>query len=661
MAKKEYGSHDIKILEGLEAVRKRPGMYIGGTGLKGLHHILWEIIDNAIDEAANGFGDQVKVILYPDGSASVEDNGRGIPTDIHPTAKVSGVEVVFTQLHAGGKFDNDNYAFSGGLHGVGASVTNALSEWLEVEVYKKTIFKMKFKSYFDEKKNKFLSGEPQGKLKDTGKETTKKGTFVRFKPDATVFESTEFDYGTILKRLEELAFLNKGVTITFEDQRTDLHLPAIFKYDGGIIDFVKKENFNKKPIIEEPIYLAGEVNGIRAEIAFQHTDRYDENILSFVNNIPTADGGTHEEGFKTAFTKILNDYARDTKLLKDKDENLLGEDFREGISCIVSIKMQNVQFEGQTKGRLGNPEAKTALQAITTEQLKLLTENKKNKSLFTSIINKALGASKARKAAKQAKQLARAKNNADSFNLVGKLANCSSKKYEENEIFIVEGDSAGGSAKQGRDRQHQAILPLRGKPLNSVKKRLDEVLKNEEIRTIISALGTGIGNDFDLESLKFHKVIILSDADTDGAHIRAILLAFFYGYMRPLVEAGHVYIGMPPLYKVYKKDVEEYAYDDNELKEKIEKVGRGYQIQRYKGLGEMNPEQLWETTMNPKTRLLMRVTLEDAAKTEELISTLLGDALQERKAYIQKYADFDKKDDFMDKVTVKKGESDGRD
>ena len=661
MAKKEYGSHDIKILEGLEAVRKRPGMYIGGTGLKGLHHILWEIIDNAIDEAANGFGDQVKVILYPDGSASVEDNGRGIPTDIHPTAKVSGVEVVFTQLHAGGKFDNDNYAFSGGLHGVGASVTNALSEWLEVEVYKKTIFKMKFKSYFDEKKNKFLSGEPQGKLKDTGKETTKKGTFVRFKPDATVFESTEFDYGTILKRLEELAFLNKGVTITFEDQRTDLHLPAIFKYDGVIIDFVKKENFNKKPIIEEPIYLAGEVNGIRAEIAFQHTDRYDENILSFVNNIPTADGGTHEEGFKTAFTKILNDYARDTKLLKDKDENLLGEDFREGISCIVSIKMQNVQFEGQTKGRLGNPEAKTALQAITTEQLKLLTENKKNKSLFTSIINKALGASKARKAAKQAKQLARAKNNADSFNLVGKLANCSSKKYEENEIFIVEGDSAGGSAKQGRDRQHQAILPLRGKPLNSVKKRLDEVLKNEEIRTIISALGTGIGNDFDLESLKFHKVIILSDADTDGAHIRAILLAFFYGYMRPLVEAGHVYIGMPPLYKVYKKDVEEYAYDDNELKEKIEKVGRGYQIQRYKGLGEMNPEQLWETTMNPKTRLLMRVTLEDAAKTEELISTLLGDALQERKAYIQKYADFDKKDDFMDKVTVKKGESDGRD
>ncbi|MBO4962863.1 MAG: DNA gyrase subunit B, partial [Clostridia bacterium] len=639
----------------------RPGMYIGGTGLKGLHHILWEIIDNAIDEAANGFGDQVKVILYPDGSASVEDNGRGIPTDIHPTAKVSGVEVVFTQLHAGGKFDNDNYAFSGGLHGVGASVTNALSEWLEVEVYKGTVFKMKFKSYYDEKKKKFLSGEPQGRLKDTGKETTKKGTFIRFKPDATVFEeSTEFDYGTILKRLEELAFLNKGVTITLEDKRDNLHLPVIFKYEGGIIDFVKKENFNKKAIIEEPIYFSSELNGIKAEVAFQHTERYDENILSFVNNIPTADGGTHEEGFKTAFTKVLNDYARDVKLLKDKDDNLLGEDFREGLTCIVSIKMQNVQFEGQTKGRLGNPEAKTALQAITSEQLKLLTENKKNKSIFTAIINKALGASKARKAAKQAKQLARAKNSADSFNLVGKLANCSSKKYEENEIFIVEGDSAGGSAKQGRDRQHQAILPLRGKPLNSVKKRLDEVLKNEEIRTIISALGTGIGADFDLESLKFHKVIILSDADTDGAHIRAILLAFFYGYMRPLIEAGHVYIGMPPLYKVYKKDVEEYAYDDNELKEKIEKVGRGYQIQRYKGLGEMNPEQLWETTMNPKTRLLMKVTLEDAAKTEELISTLLGDALPERKAYIQKYADFDKKDAFMDKVSIKKGDADGR-
>lgn len=660
MPTKEYGSQNIKILEGLEAVRKRPGMYIGGTGLKGLHHILWEIIDNAIDEASNGYADKISVILYDDGSVSVEDNGRGIPTDIHPTAKVSGVEVVFTQLHAGGKFDNDNYAYSGGLHGVGASVTNALSEWLEVEVYKKTVYKMKFHSYYDEKKDKVLSGIPIGHLKNTEKATSKKGTFVRFKPDKTVFETCEFDYGIIVDRIEELAFLNKGVTITLEDRRNNLHAPVSFNYDGGIIDFVKKLNANRKGVIEAPVYLTGEVNGILAEISFQHTENYDENIISFVNNILTSDGGTHEEGFKAGFTKVLNDYARDVNLLKEKDDNLLGEDYREGLTCVISIKMKNAQFEGQTKGKLGNPEAKTALTQITVEQLKALTENKKNKSIFSAMVGKAVNASKVRKAAKQAKMIARAKNSADSFNLVGKLANCSSKKYEENELFIVEGDSAGGSAKQGRDRTHQAILPLRGKPLNCEKKRIDEVLKNEEIRTIISALGTGIGNDFDISALKFDKVIIMSDADTDGAHIRAILLTFFYRYMRPLIEQGHVYIAMPPLYKVFKKDVEEYAFDDNELKKKIEKVGRGYQLQRYKGLGEMNPEQLWDTTMNPKTRVMMQVSIDDKALNERLISTLMGDALQERKAYILEYANFNKDDTYFDKVNVTRGDASGR-
>lgn len=660
MPSKEYGSKNIKILEGLEAVRKRPGMYIGGTGLKGLHHILWEIIDNAIDEATNGYADRIEVILYPDGSVSVEDNGRGIPTDIHPTAKISGVEVVFTQLHAGGKFDNDNYAFSGGLHGVGASVTNALSEWLEVEVYKNTVYKMKFHSYYDEKKGKVLSGIPIGHLKNTEKPTDKKGTFVRFKPDKDVFETCEFDYGIIVDRIEELAFLNKGITISLEDRRNDLHAPVSFNYDGGIIDFVKKLNSGRNSVIEAPLYIKGENNGILTEIAFQHTDNYDERIISFVNNILTCDGGTHEEGFKAGFTKVLNDFARSVNLLKEKDENLLGEDYREGLTCVISIKMKNAQFEGQTKGKLGNPEAKTAVMQITVEQLKVLCENKKNKSLFTAMVSKAVNASKARKAAKQAKMIARGKKDADTFNLVGKLASCSSRKSEENELFIVEGDSAGGSAKQGRDRTHQAILPLRGKPLNCEKKKIDEVLKNEEIRTIISALGTGIGNDFDIDNLKFDKVVIMSDADTDGAHIRAILLTFFYRYMRPLVEQGHVYIAMPPLYKVYKKDVEEYAYDDSELKEKIEKVGRGYQLQRYKGLGEMNPEQLWETTMNPKTRVLMQVSIDDKVLNERLISTLMGEGAQERKAYILEYANFNKEDTYFDKVNNARSDTSGR-
>ena len=649
----DYNSQDIKILEGLEAVRVRPGMYIGSTGPKGLHHILWEIVDNAIDEAANGFADKVEVVLYKDGSVSVEDNGRGIPTDIHKQAGVSGVQVVFTQLHAGGKFNNENYSFSGGLHGVGASVTNALSEWLEVEVYNKTIYKMRFHSYYDKTRKKMISGEPEEPLQNTRIKTDKHGTFVRFKPDKDVFETVEFSLETIAKRLRELAFLNKGISIKLTDLRDDdKFYSKTFKYDGGLVDYVLYLNEGKMKLYDLPVYAKTEKDGILIEFAIQHTDSYTESVFSFVNNIPTPEGGTHEVGFKSGVTKILNDYAKSNNLVKDKDVVFTGEDFREGMTAIISVKMKNVEFEGQTKTKLGNPEAKAAVEAATIEELDVLVRNKKNKPIFDAMIKKAVGAAKARNAARHAKEIARAKNGADSAKLIGKLASCSSKKAEFNEVFIVEGDSAGGSAKQGRDRQHQAILPLRGKPLNAEKKSIAEVLKNEEIRTIISALGTGIGNDFNLDNLNYYKVIILSDADQDGARIRAILLTFFFRYMKPLIQEGHVYIGMPPLYKVYKKDVIEYAYDDSELQKAIDKVGRGYQLQRYKGLGEMNPEQLWDTTMDPQKRVLMQVTIEDAAEAEKLITTLMGDDIDGRKAYIAEHADFNKEDTFMSKVNV---------
>ena len=649
----DYNSQDIKILEGLEAVRVRPGMYIGSTGPKGLHHILWEIVDNAIDEAANGYADKVEVILYKDGSVSVEDNGRGIPTDIHKQAGVSGVQVVFTQLHAGGKFNDSNYNFSGGLHGVGASVTNALSEWLEVEVYNKTIFKMRFHSYYDKTRKKTISGEPEAPLQNTRIKTDKHGTFVRFKPDKDVFETVEFSLETIAKRLRELAFLNKGITIKLTDLRDDEKFyNKTFKYDGGLVDYVLYLNEGKTKLYDLPVYAKTEKDGILIEFAIQHTDSYTESVFSFVNNIPTPEGGTHEVGFKSGVTKILNDYAKANNLVKEKDIVFTGDDFREGMTAIISVKMKNVEFEGQTKTKLGNPEAKAAVEAATIEELDVLVRNKKNKPVFDAMIKKAVGAAKARNAARHAKEVARAKNGADSAKLIGKLASCSSRKAEFNEVFIVEGDSAGGSAKQGRDRQHQAILPLRGKPLNAEKKRIEEVLKNEEIRTIISALGTGIGNDFNISNLNYHKVIILSDADQDGAHIRAILLTFFFRYMKPLIQEGHVYIGMPPLYKVYKKDIIEYAYDDSELQKAIDKVGRGYQLQRYKGLGEMNPEQLWDTTMDPQKRVLMQVTIEDAAEAEKLITTLMGDDIDGRKAYIAEHADFNKEDTFMSKVNV---------
>jgi len=644
MAKNTYKAEDIKILEGLDAVRMRPGMYIGTTSIKGLHHILWEIVDNAVDEAANGFADKISVILHADGSASVEDNGRGIPTDIHSKAGVSGVQVVFTQLHAGGKFDADNYNYSGGLHGVGASVTNALSKWLKVEVYKNTVYSMEFHSYLDKESGKIKSGVPVAPLKDTKVKTKKKGTFVRFMPDDKVFETVVFNAETILKRLKELAFLNKGLEISFYDERIDYK--QTFKFDGGLTDFIKYLNEGKTTLYGEPIHISATRDNIAVEIAIQHTDSYTDSVYSYVNNIPTGEGGMHETGFRSGLTRVLNEYARGKNTLKDKDENLLGDDFKEGLSAIISIKMQNVQFEGQTKTKLGNPEARPAVEGVTVSELNELMKNKKLAKVFDAIIDKAMGAAKARLAAKKAKEIARASKSIEAQNLVGKLSACSGRKAELNELFIVEGDSAGGSAKQARVRQYQAVLPLRGKPLNVEKKKLDQILQNEEIRTIISALGTGIGPEFDLESLKYHKVIILSDADQDGAHIRAILLTFFFRYMKELVQAGHVYIGMPPLYRVSKGKTEIYCYDDKELSKAIEKVGRGYDIQRYKGLGEMDPPQLWETTLNPETRTLMQVTIEDAAEADRLITVLMGDEVQARKQYIFDHADFNKTDEF---------------
>ncbi len=680
MAEKRYGASDITILEGLDAVRLRPGMYIGSTGPKGLHHILWEIVDNAIDEAANGYADKIDVIIHKDGSVSVEDNGRGIPTDIHPKTKVSGVQVVFSTLHAGGKFDEHNYSFSGGLHGVGASVTNALSKWLKVEVYKEgKTYAMNFHSYYDEKKKKYESGVPVAPLADLNIKTKKHGTRVQFMPDDAVFSTVNFSLDTISHRLNELAFLNKGLLITLTDERisenegkkieegVQLDLlgatrpySVTYRYEGGIADFVSYLNEGKSKLYSAPLYYKAEKEGILVEFAIQHTSEYAENLYSFVNNIPTPEGGFHEIGFRSGLTRMLNDYARDNKLLKDKDGNFLGDDFREGLTAVLSIKMKNVQFEGQTKTKLGNPEAKSPVESCTVEGLRSLALQAKLKKTFEEIIKKAQGAARVRIAARQAKETARAKNSIDSLQLVGKLAACSGRKAEENELFIVEGDSAGGTAKQARKRQIQSILPLRGKPLNVEKKRLDQILANEEIRTIISALGAGVGNDFNLDKLNYHKVIILSDADQDGFHIRCILLTFFFRYMRPLVNAGHVYIGMPPLYKVYKQNgsVEEYAYDDKELQEKIEKVGRGYLVQRYKGLGEMSAEQLWKTTLDPQTRNLIQVTVEDAVAADDMITTLMGDKVEGRKEFLNKNANFNKTDTFMERVKLKKENGD---
>ena len=641
----EYQASDIQVLEGLDAVRVRPGMYIGSTGSRGLHHMLWEIVDNAVDEAMGGYADAITVTLNADGSATVTDNGRGVPTDMHPTMKVSGVEVVYTQLHAGGKFDNKSYTYSGGLHGVGASVVNALSSFMTVEVHRDgKIYRMQFESKAKGNK-KMVPGAPKGPLEVVGK-SVDTGTRVTFQPDPAVFDTVKWNRETIDRRLKELAYLNQGLKVEFTDLRETEPYEVKYHFEGGIVDYVRYLNEDRSPLSDQLIELSGSQDNIWMQCAIQFTDGYTESLFSYVNNIPTTEGGTHETGFKTAMTKVFNDYARKSNLLKEKDKSLAGEDFREGMTAVLCLKMTNAQFDGQTKTRLGNTEARRVVEALVTDRLSGYMEDPEHTELVNRILEKAMKAARVRDAARRASDLAREKNALDVAPLVGKLSACSGKNPAVNELFIVEGDSAGGSAKQGRDRRFQAILPLRGKPLNAEKKRLDAVLSNEEFRTIIAALGCSIDENFSLDNLRYNKVIILSDADQDGAHIRAILLTFFFRYMKDLVTQGHVYIGQPPLYKVAQGNKTTYCYDDKQLLKLTQGLGRNYTLQRYKGLGEMNPEQLWSTTMNPEGRKLVQVTIDDAAEADRLITLLMGDKVEPRRIYISEHADFNRRDDF---------------
>jgi len=643
----QYTSENIQVLEELDAVRIRPGMYIGSTGPRGLHHLLWEIVDNAIDEAANGFADEISVTLHADGSASVWDNGRGLPTDPHPSLKIPGLEVIFTRLHAGGKFDHKNYNYSGGLHGVGASVVNALSAWMTVDSFRDwSHHRMRFETIKDQKTGKTLPGRPTAPLERVGN-TRKRGSLVRFLPDEAIFDDIAFNGELVARRLRELAYLNQGLKITFSDERSKSagSEPRVFQYSGGIVDYVHFLNTDKTAMHDNVIFLEGARGQMMVSCAIQFSDAYNESLFSYVNNIPTGEGGSHEVGFRTALTKAFNDYARRVGALKEKDNNLSGEDYREGMTAVLSVKMPNPQFEGQTKGRLGNTEARAMVESLVLQKLTEYLEDLRNAAVAQIIIEKSIKSAKVREAARKARDVARAKSELEAAPLVGKLSSCTGRNPKENELFIVEGDSAGGSAKQGRDRRFQAILPIRGKPLNVEKKRIDQVLSNLEFRSIITALGTGIDQDFDLSLLKYDKVIILSDADQDGAHIRAILLTFFFRYMRELVASGHVYIGMPPLYLLKTGGKEIYAYNDKEL-QKILPKGKNYTLQRYKGLGEMNPEQLWQTTMDPAQRKLMQVTIEDGAEADRLITILMGDKVDPRREYIISHANFNKADLF---------------
>ncbi|QPM67597.1 DNA gyrase subunit B [Atribacter laminatus] len=621
---KNYGAEQIQVLEGLEAVRKRPSMYIGNTSIEGLHHLVFEVVDNSVDEALMGYCDEIKVTIQNDGSVMVQDNGRGIPVGVHQKVGRSAVEVVLTKLHAGGKFDRYSYKISGGLHGVGVSVVNALSEWLEVEIHQnQKIWRQRYER-----------GKPINDLVDAGF-TNHTGTVIRFIPDSEIFPDRNFHFDILAQRLKELAFLNEGLKICLKDERNEKEKE--YCYHGGIKSLVSYLNRGKNVVHNEPIFLKGEKDEVKVEVAFQYNDSYLENLISFTNNINTIEGGSHVNGFKLAISKSFSEYIERYQLIKDKEEMPTGNDIREGLCAVISVLVPEPQFEGQTKTKLGNTEVKGIVEEITHDYLSSFLEE--NPDVAKAICEKIVQAARAREAARKARELARKKNSIDSSSLPGKLADCSSRDPEESELFIVEGDSAGGSAKQGRDRRFQAILPLRGKILNVEKANLHKILSNAEIRNIVAALGCGIGFDFIIDKLRYYKVIIMTDADVDGAHIRTLLLTFFYRYMKPLIENGKIYIALPPLYRIRSNKQEAYAYSDNELERILKDFkNKKYTIQRYKGLGEMNPEQLWETAMDPKTRTLKQVSIEDAIEAEEIFSVLMGDAVDPRREFIREHA-----------------------